>query len=392
MPIISTYCKKGGVGKTTLLGYLAHYYSIKGKIIDQDGIIEIIKYLITSNKLERYLNRVMFHKVSDTYSDQLYNCACMDQNERMLHIYIKDIMSALQLETNRYSHLFKKEELIFFSNACLIQNLLHEIEHVIQNKEMEEKDSLEAKIARWSSLIVYKDVSPEELEKKKAILDEKKQIIQQEEKDAYSVYTMNHDAYNKLLDLDKNNKAAINHYNDLKKLHYVSEGRYPGAKKVNFEVYYQLQVFGEIIKVASAKYYSMTDGKYELVPGEPYGGGQIGLDIDVKDVVNGGVRPCSTLSGGESFQASLVLALALSEVIKAKAGGIELNSMFIDEGFGTLDDTMLENTKKALLSTGDSVNRRIGIISHIEKLEKSISSKIIVTKNNQGSSIKIVNN
>ena len=85
------------------------------------------------------------------------------------------------------------------------------------------------------------------------------------------------------------------------------------------------------------------------------------------------------------------LALAFSDIIQIKAGGVELNSMFIDEGFGTLDNEMLDNTKKTLLEIGESTNRRIGIISHIAELEKSIPSKIVVKKTSNGSSFNIVN-
>ncbi|UKI50114.1 MAG: hypothetical protein L6U99_01215 [Clostridium sp.] len=146
--------------------------------------------------------------------------------------------------------------------------------------------------------------------------------------------------------------------------------------KISFEVYYQLQIFDEILKVANFKFNKMSNGRYELLPGKPKGGnGQIGLEIDVLDLYNGQRRPVSGLSGGESFQASMALALAFSEIIEVKAGGVELNSMFIDEGFGTLDSEMLDNTKKTLLDVGMQTNRRIGIISHIAELERSISSK-----------------
>ena len=179
---------------------------------------------------------------------------------------------------------------------------------------------------------------------------------------------------------------------EIKNLYEVASGKVSGNKKINFEVYYQRQVFGEILKVACAKFYHMTDGRYELLEGKPKGGNtQIGLEIDVKDVYNGECRPVSSLSGGESFQASMSLALAFSEIVQAKAGGVELNSMFIDEGFGTLDKEMLDTTKKTLLQIGTETSRSIGIISHIEELENSIPSKIIVSKSAKGSSFKIVN-
>lgn len=206
-----------------------------------------------------------------------------------------------------------------------------------------------------------------------------------------SNYALNDNAYKTLLKLQNENKQKLIEYNEVKDLYEVASGKING-RKISFEVYYQLQIFDEILKVASFKFNKMSNGRYELLPGKPKGGnGQIGLEIDVLDLYNGQRRPVSGLSGGESFQASMALALAFSEIIEVKAGGVELNSMFIDEGFGTLDSEMLDNTKKTLLDVGMQTNRRIGIISHIAELERSISSKIVVSKSDKGSSFKIIN-
>ena len=207
-----------------------------------------------------------------------------------------------------------------------------------------------------------------------------------------SKYRNNKKTYDALFAKSNSFDNKTSEYNEIEALYNVASGKVSGNKKINFEVYYQRQVFGEILKVACAKFYHMTDGRYELLEGKPKGGNtQIGLEIDVKDVYNGECRPVSSLSGGESFQASMSLALAFSEIVQAKAGGVELNSMFIDEGFGTLDKEMLDTTKKTLLQIGTETSRSIGIISHIEELENSIPSKIIVSKSAKGSSFKIVN-
>ena len=207
----------------------------------------------------------------------------------------------------------------------------------------------------------------------------------------YSNYNMNKKSFDEVTKLSKESTKILSEYNEIESLYNVASGKISG-NRVSFEVYYQLQIFEEILKFASYKFNKMTDGRYELLRGAPKGGnGQIGLEIDVRDLYNGEVRPVSGLSGGESFQASMSLALAFSEIIQMKAGGVELNSMFIDEGFGTLDNEMLDNTKKTLLEIGESTNRKIGIISHITELERSIPSKIIVTKSDKGSSFVIKN-
>ena len=203
-------------------------------------------------------------------------------------------------------------------------------------------------------------------------------------------YKNNKDNYEKLVKAYDESKVVINEYNEVKQLYDVTSGK--TSTKLNFEVYYQQKVFNNILLCASKKFNLMSGGRYELLPGASKGGnGQSGLEIDVKDLYNGEIRPVSGLSGGESFQASMALALSLSEVIQKAAGGIELNSMFIDEGFGTLDADMLNSTRNMLLGISSTLGRKIGIISHVDELERSIPSKIIVTKSNTGSNLKIVN-
>ena len=137
------------------------------------------------------------------------------------------------------------------------------------------------------------------------------------------------------------------------------------------------------------KFFKMTNGRYKMVKSSSFSKkSQSGLDIDVLDFYSGEYRSASTLSGGETFQASLSLALSLAEIIQTKSGGIELNSMFIDEGFGTLDKENLELTKKTLLEVAKSSSRIIGIISHVEDIEKSIPNKLLIEKTENGSHIK----
>ena len=206
-----------------------------------------------------------------------------------------------------------------------------------------------------------------------------------------SRYSNNNRCYKDLVRENTELEKARDKYNQIKDMYDVAAGKVTG-NRINFEVFYQKQVFDSVIEVASNKLYQMSDSRYQLKEGKSRGGnGQIGLEIDVDDFHTGKQREVSGLSGGESFQASMALALAFSEVIQTRAGGIELNSMFIDEGFGTLDPTMLKTTEQTLLGIGNVTNRVVGVISHIKELEDSIPSKIIIDKTRNGSSIKIIN-
>ena len=117
---------------------------------------------------------------------------------------------------------------------------------------------------------------------------------------------------------------------------------------------------------------------------------QAGLELDVIDHYNGSVRSVRSLSGGESFQASLAMALGLSDEIQSQAGGIQIDSMFVDEGFGSLDEESLNQAIQTLMQLSAS-NRLVGIISHVSELKEKINSQIVVKKDkNQGSLAEII--
>lgn len=198
-----------------------------------------------------------------------------------------------------------------------------------------------------------------------------------------------------LIDIHKimlETKSLQEEYQEINALYKTAKGDLGNANKICFEVYYQQQVFAKVLEVASQKFNQMSGGRYtfarSLATSKKK---QSGLEINVIDCQYGNERSASSLSGGESFQASLSLALSFSEVIQAYAGGIELNSMFIDEGFGTLDEDMLRTTEKTLIGISNSTDRLVGIISHIDELQESIPSKIVVTKTDHGSKVRVEN-
>ncbi|HHT20155.1 MAG TPA: SMC family ATPase [Tissierellia bacterium] len=179
------------------------------------------------------------------------------------------------------------------------------------------------------------------------------------------------------------------HLSWLKNLSDTATGQLANKPKIQFETYLQMAYFEEIIYRANQRLVAMTNDQYELI--RQQGGGarsQMGLDLDVIDHYNGTRRSVRTLSGGESFKASLALALGLSDVIQSFAGGVQLDSMFIDEGFGSLDEESLQAAIRTLaeLSLG---NRLVGIISHVRELKEQIDAKVVITKDRTGSSIRL---
>ena len=159
------------------------------------------------------------------------------------------------------------------------------------------------------------------------------------------------------------------------------------SKGLSFERYIQSSIFDEVLESANQKLRPMTTSRYELYrTGDmKRKNAQSGLDIAVIDHYVGQTRPVSTLSGGESFMAALALALGLADVISRLAGASSLDTMFIDEGFGTLDEQSLELAIKTLLSLQDT-GRLVGIISHVKELREQIPARLEITRTSKGSS------
>ena len=176
-------------------------------------------------------------------------------------------------------------------------------------------------------------------------------------------------------------------YTWVKALSDTANGNITGKDKIMLETYIQMHYFDRIISRANTRLMIMTVGQYDLIRREEALSkvGQSGLDLDVIDHYNGTTRSVKSLSGGESFKASLALALGLSDEIQSSAGGIQLDTMFIDEGFGSLDEDSLSQAMNALASLASS-NKLIGIISHVGELKQKIDKQIVVKKDKTGGS------
>ena len=160
-----------------------------------------------------------------------------------------------------------------------------------------------------------------------------------------------------------------------------------GREKIMLETYVQQTYFDRILQRANRRLMKMSGAQYELVRNKESRDlrSQSGLELNVLDHYNGTERSVNTLSGGESFQASLSLALGMSDEIQASAGGIRLDTMFVDEGFGSLDEDALSQAVDTLAGLTEG-SRLVGIISHVSELKNRIEKQIIVTKSREGGS------
>lgn len=167
----------------------------------------------------------------------------------------------------------------------------------------------------------------------------------------------------------------------LNNLSDTANGGLSGREKLMLETYVQTSYFDRIIRHANKRFLLLSNGQYELVRREEASNNraQTGLDLNVIDHICGKQREVKTLSGGESFLASLSLALGLADEVQSSAGGIQLDTMFVDEGFGSLDDESLKAAINVLQNlAGD--HRLVGIISHVNELENKIEKIVRVRK------------
>lgn len=178
-------------------------------------------------------------------------------------------------------------------------------------------------------------------------------------------------------------------YGLVKELDNLACGNNP--KRLVFEQFVLAGYFEEILRAANLRLGRMSGGRYELLRAGEVSDGRVkdNMEILVMDYYTGKRRSVKTLSGGESFKASLSLALGMSDVVQASSGGIRVETLFVDEGFGSLDAESLDQACETLLSLAEK-DKLIGIISHVPELKERIDSKILVEKTNQGSHIRLM--
>ena len=225
-------------------------------------------------------------------------------------------------------------------------------------------------------------------EKELSLLEEEKASLTEEIKVISNSYSINSMNLEKIKTSSGQLEKLENRYKAILELYKTAAGNLGNkTNKLKLETYIQMTYFDRILAFANTRYLLMTDGQYEMARDSAVDAqSQSGLEIKIIDHWNGGQRSIKSLSGGEQFQASLSLALGLSDEIAYSAGGIRLDSLFVDEGFGSLDSETANKAFKALSSIAEN-NRLVGLISHIDLLKSKIDDKqILVTKTkNKGS-------
>lgn len=298
----------------------------------------------------------------------------------------------------------KKEKLTFKSEneaRLNIEKLMKQKENITSAydkavKEHQEcKNKLDEKKASLSTLQdQLKNINSFDflkLEKEKSNLLNEKEDLQRSQK----IYNLRLSTNKTAVDNIKKYSAELEKrekkYQMVKLLSDTASGNLSGKDRISIETFIQMTYFDRVINRANVRLMRMSYGQYELVrrTESDKGRAQSGLELDVIDHYNGTERSVKSLSGGEAFKASLSLALGMSDEIQSTSGGIQVDSMFIDEGFGSLDDESL-NQAIGVLQELTAGNKPVGIISHVSELKERIDRQIVVTKQkNYGSKVEI---
>lgn len=302
---------------------------------------------------------------------------------------------------------FKKDEVETLRAKLTFDNKEKAQEHIIKQKEKKNEleeakkkaqerydesklkiSALEASLKTLKDQPIKVDLSKkDDLLAKEIVLSDQKKEIQEIIKKASHRMQTNEKALANIASQEEKLKKAEEEYVYLKALSDTASGNLAGKEKIMLETYVQMNYFDRIIERANLRFMIMSKGQYELIRRKEAGDfrSQTGLELDVKDHYNASQRSVKTLSGGESFMASLSLALGLADEIQASSGGVRLDSMFVDEGFGSLDDESIEEAIRALHSLTEG-NRLVAIISHVTSLKERIEKQIYIKKEKSGGS------
>lgn len=279
---------------------------------------------------------------------------------------------------------FESEE--DFLSSLLEPSALGKIENAIKTYE-DTKIQLESRLDALSAKLTGKtrvntEAISEALLSVETLLKEKRQTLSQMDKHL----SVNEDALSSLTAISKKKAAAEKRWALVTDVYASVSGQQSGKMKMSFETYVQQYYFKQVVSAANKRLTQLTEGMFTLRVKQEASNlrAQAGLDLEVLDRSTGLWRDVNTLSGGESFMASLALALGLSDVVQSSSGGIRLDAMFIDEGFGTLDENALRQALSLLSRLADG-KRLIGVISHVPELKERITKRIVIRKKTFGS-------
>lgn len=401
--------------KKSLANYQKDLDALETKLLDNNNQIQTYK-----DSLNQYIGRNVQNNDLDGLSNELINQRIDKTNQEIVYLNnlikkteetyrdLKDQIIKLETKHNSFLQQIRDEENIYQSNVneyldklndlfssedefLGVIKLINELEKM--EKEYQEylinKDSLNKQIIELKNEL--KDIEKVDVSK----LKENLIILKQQLDDYLQELNVKKAKLMSVTNIIDNIKKIDLQLNDSHELYqrYLDLSDVTSGKnnyRISFERYVLAAYFENILVYANVLLKRMSQGRYQLYrrDNRSKGNGKQGLELDVLDLESGLLRDVKTLSGGESFKAALSLALGLSKMIQSHAGGIELNTLFIDEGFGSLDNQSLDQAINCLIDIQQD-GKLIGIISHVSELKERIDHKIILSRKNKETKIAI---
>ena len=351
------------------------------QIMLKDIVIESFEYDIFKEKIT--------NKISKEREEFLKLQTQQEENKKQ----IDELLQKKEKAQNDYQNTLK--ELGFENEEQYKKSVLNNSQIEIFSKEIE-KYKTDVTINATKLEEIQKEIKGFEkvdLTAKIQEFNNKKQKLEDMRKQQMEYHRIFENNNRILVDLQTNSKkldSKIKEFTMVEDLSKIANGTVYGKRRIEFEQFVQASYFDMVIIEANKRLLKMTDNRFLLVRKESSErvSDKIGLELEVIDNYNGKRRDVKSLSGGEAFKAALSLALGLSDVIQSYSGGIVVDTMFIDEGFGSLDTESREQAINTLNQLTDN-HKLIGIISHVTELKERIDKKVIVTKSTEGSKITI---
>lgn len=329
-------------------------------------------------------DRERLEEINKSYTKGLVEINNLSQNIANSQRQIEN----LEEKDRAYKGEFEEKLAQVFENYGLYKSAKENMARLSPRKDEIEGyfKNLERLLTRLDTYKDFRGKSPVDLIKIEEMIgstQREKERLSEDIKEIYLGLSLYEKTISSVEDLEESFAANTREADDLARLSKVADGSYgkvAGREKIDFESFVLTYYFDKVLSYGNARLLTMTDNQFTMVRSSNNSDqrSKSGLDIEILDANTGKLRPVETLSGGESFLASLSLALGLSDEISASNGGIKMGTLFIDEGFGTLSKDYLVNVIKAIEKLSNE-NKLVGLISHVDELKDAIDAKILVS-------------
>ncbi|MCU9611949.1 SMC family ATPase [Caldibacillus lycopersici] len=326
-------------------------------------------------------------KAQEEYAEAKEQASAITGKMETLEVVYTEISNHLALEKQQFVDMMNEEG---FANYTDYENGKRTIEQMkqLENEIISYREEYRSVSDQLEQLeLVLKDSEKpniEELEQRLKISETELDRLRAKLSDLQSTWKKNQEIYSTILSINSKVKDLEEEFKLVGHLADIARGQ--NAQRITFERYVLASFLDDILKLANARLLKMTSGRYTLLRKKDRSKGNVqsGLELLIYDQYTGQERHVKTLSGGESFKAALSLALGLADVVQEYAGGVSLETMFIDEGFGTLDPESLDHAIEALMEIQSS-GRLVGIISHVPELKERMDVRLEVIATQEGS-------